>query len=43
MGEHVNSKTFNGVAWTTVAAMIVLTVLMVVVTVFPGLPRMLGL
>jgi len=43
MGEHVNSKAFNGIAWTTAAAMIVLTALLVVVTVFPGLPALLGL
>ena len=43
MGEHVNSKTFNGIAWTTTVVMIVLTVLLVMVTVFPGLPGMLGL
>ena len=43
MGEHVNSKTFNGIAWTTTVVMIVLTVLLVVVTVFPGLPGTLGL
>jgi Mn2+/Fe2+ NRAMP family transporter len=43
MGEHVNSKAFNGIAWTTTAVMIVLTVLLVVVTVFPGLPGTLGL
>ena len=29
MGEHVNSRSFNVVAWTTVVVMIVLTVLMV--------------
>lgn len=43
MGEFVNSKAFNGIAWTTTIDMIVLTVLLVIVTVFPGLPRMLGL
>jgi Mn2+/Fe2+ NRAMP family transporter len=43
MGEHVNSKTFNGIAWTTTVVMIVLTVLLVVVTLFPGLPGTLGL
>ena len=43
MGEHVNSKAFNGIAWTTTVVMIVLTVLLVAITVFPGLPGMLGL
>jgi len=43
MGEHVNSKAFNGIAWTTTGVMIVLTALLVVVTVFPGLPGLLGL
>ena len=43
MGEHVNSKAFNGIAWTTTVVMIALTALLVVVTLFPGLPRTLGL
>jgi NRAMP (natural resistance-associated macrophage protein)-like metal ion transporter len=43
MGEHVNSKAFNRIAWTTAAVMIVLTALLVVVTLFPGLPGLLGL
>jgi NRAMP (natural resistance-associated macrophage protein)-like metal ion transporter len=43
MGEHVNSKAFNGIAWTTTVVMIALTVLLVLVTVFPELPRMAGL
>ncbi|HEX8043042.1 Nramp family divalent metal transporter [Candidatus Deferrimicrobium sp.] len=43
MGEHVNSKAFNGIAWTTTVVMIVLTALLVVVTVFPGLPGAIGL
>ncbi len=43
MGEHVNTRAFNGIAWTTTVVMIVLTVLLVVVTVFPGLPGLLGL
>jgi Mn2+/Fe2+ NRAMP family transporter len=29
MGEHVNSRGFNIVAWTTVIVMIVLTILMI--------------
>jgi Mn2+/Fe2+ NRAMP family transporter len=43
MGEHVNSRAFNGIAWTTTVVMIVLTVLLVVVTLFPGLPGAIGL
>jgi len=43
MGEHVNTKAFNGIAWTTTVVMISLTVLLVAITVFPGLPGMLGL
>ncbi|NNG47934.1 MAG: divalent metal cation transporter, partial [Deltaproteobacteria bacterium] len=43
MGEYVNSKAFNGIAWTTVAVMIVLTILLVTVTIFPGLPGILGI
>jgi Mn2+/Fe2+ NRAMP family transporter len=43
MGEHVNSKAFNGIAWTTTAVMIFLTGLLVLVTLFPGLPGVLGL
>jgi Mn2+/Fe2+ NRAMP family transporter len=43
MGEHVNSRAFNGIAWTTTVVMVVLTALLLVVTVFPGLPGLLGL
>jgi Mn2+/Fe2+ NRAMP family transporter len=43
MGEHVNSKAFNGIAWTTTVVMIALSVLLVAITMFPGLPRTLGL
>lgn len=43
MGEHVNSRAFNGIAWTTTAVMIFLTGLLVLVTLFPGLPGVLGL
>jgi Mn2+/Fe2+ NRAMP family transporter len=43
MGDHVNSKAFNGIAWTTTVVMITLTVLLVLVMVFPGLPGMIGL
>lgn len=42
MGEHVNSKAFNAIAWATTIVMIVLTVLLVVVTLLPGLPAMVG-
>jgi len=42
MGEHVNSKAFNGIAWVTTVVMIVLTVFLVILTLFPGLPGMLG-
>jgi Mn2+/Fe2+ NRAMP family transporter len=43
MGEHVNSKAFNGIAWTTTVVMIALSILLAAITVFPGLPGMLGL
>ncbi len=43
MGDHVNTRVFNGIAWTTTVVMIVLTILLVVVTVFPGLPGLVGL
>ena len=43
MGKYVNSKAFNGIAWATTAIMIVLTVLLVIVTVFPSLPRLIGM
>ncbi len=35
MGEHTNSRTFNAVAWVTSVAMIVLTVVLVYVSIFP--------
>jgi NRAMP (natural resistance-associated macrophage protein)-like metal ion transporter len=35
MGEHVNSRTFNVVAWVTAIAMIVLTLILVYTAVFP--------
>jgi NRAMP (natural resistance-associated macrophage protein)-like metal ion transporter len=38
MGDWVNSKGFNAVAWVTTAVMIGLTVLLLVVTLFPALP-----
>jgi hypothetical protein len=42
MGEYINSKVGNGIAWTTTAVMIVLTIFLVILTVFPNLPAMLG-
>jgi len=41
MGEHVNTAAFNGVAWVTAIAMIVLTLVLVYTALFPsagGLP-----
>jgi len=43
MGDYVNSKSFNGIAWTTTVVMIALTALLVLVTLFPGLPGLVGL
>lgn len=43
MGEHVNSKAFNGIAWATAAGLIVLTVLLAAVTIYPDLPSLVGL
>jgi len=43
MGENVNSKAFNGIAWTTTVVMIALSVLLVAITMFPELPGTLGL
>jgi Mn2+/Fe2+ NRAMP family transporter len=43
MGDYVNSKTLNGIAWATTVIMIALTVLLVVLTLFPGLPALLRL
>ena len=43
MGEHVNSRAFNGIAWTTTVVMVALTAFLLIVTVFPGLPGLLGL
>jgi Mn2+/Fe2+ NRAMP family transporter len=37
MGDYVNSKAFNGIAWTTTVVMIALTAFLVIVTIFPGL------
>jgi Mn2+/Fe2+ NRAMP family transporter len=43
MGDYVNSKSFNSIAWTTTVVMIVLTALLVILTLFPSLPPLLGL
>jgi NRAMP (natural resistance-associated macrophage protein)-like metal ion transporter len=37
MGDYVNSRTFNVVAWTTTVVMIVLTTLLVFTSIFPSL------
>jgi len=37
MGEYVNSTTFNSIAWATVVIMIVLTLALVITTIFPNL------
>ena len=44
MGEHVNSRTFNGVAWVTTVAMILLTLVLVYVSIFHsgGVPGLSG-
>lgn len=43
MGEHVNTKAFNVIAKTTTWVMIVLSILLVAVTAFPGLLAAIGL
>lgn len=37
MGEYTNSRTFNIIAWLTVITLIVLTLLMVITSIFPNL------
>ncbi|HEM55463.1 MAG TPA: divalent metal cation transporter [Thermodesulfobium narugense] len=37
MGEYTNSRTFNIVAWLTTIVLIVLTLLMIITSIFPGL------
>jgi Mn2+/Fe2+ NRAMP family transporter len=37
MGRFVNGRFFNALSWVIVAALIVLTVILVVTSVFPGL------
>ena len=36
MGRYVNGRSFNGIAWTTTALMTVLTLLIIVTTLLPG-------
>ncbi|MBM2829176.1 MAG: family manganese transport rane protein [Actinobacteria bacterium] len=43
MGDYVNTKAFNAIAWTTTFVMIALTIILVIVTLFPTLPRLIGL
>ncbi|HSB35553.1 MAG TPA: divalent metal cation transporter, partial [Thermoanaerobaculia bacterium] len=43
LGNYVNTRAFNGIAWTTTVVMIMLTVFLVAVTLFPGLPGLAGL
>ncbi|MEK6779790.1 MAG: Nramp family divalent metal transporter [Candidatus Deferrimicrobiota bacterium] len=42
MGDYVNTKAFNGIAWATTVIMIALTIVLVIVTLFPGLHGLLG-
>ncbi len=37
MGDYANSRTYNGVAWTFTGILIVLTLLLLAATLFPGL------
>jgi Mn2+/Fe2+ NRAMP family transporter len=37
MGRYVNGRIFNGIVWTTTVLMTVLTLLIIVTTLFPGL------
>jgi len=39
MGDYVNSRSFNAVAWVTVMVMIILTAMLILISVFPGLIR----
>jgi NRAMP (natural resistance-associated macrophage protein)-like metal ion transporter len=39
MGRHVNGRVYNFLAWTTTVAIIILTILLLVTSVFPGLLR----
>ncbi|MDI6880964.1 MAG: Nramp family divalent metal transporter [Desulfitobacteriaceae bacterium] len=42
MGEYANSRTYNGVAWTFTGILIVLTLLLLAATLFPGLFKGVG-
>lgn len=37
MGDHVNGRIFNGIAWLTTVFMIAMTLLLLAATIFPGL------
>jgi len=37
MGKHVNSRGFNIVAWLTVIVTIILTLMLLVATIFPSI------
>lgn len=37
MGDHVNSGIFNAIAWVTAVVMIILTALLILISIFPGL------
>jgi Mn2+/Fe2+ NRAMP family transporter len=39
MGEYVNGRGFNVIAWTMVIALIALTAILVVTSLFPGVFR----
>ena len=43
MGKYTNSKFFNVIAWCTTIIMSILTVLLVVTALFPGLGKMIGI
>ena len=43
MGEYTNSRTYNIIAWATVVILILLTILMVITTVWPNFFTSLGL
>jgi NRAMP (natural resistance-associated macrophage protein)-like metal ion transporter len=43
MGSHTNTRTYNIIAWATVVILILLTILMVITTIWPGFFASLGL
>jgi Mn2+/Fe2+ NRAMP family transporter len=43
MGKHVNSRAYNILAWITVVALIGLTILMIISTIWPGFFASIGL